>query len=649
VTTASKAIPALLRAAPPNTSGNAGPVGLFTNAASRADALMGAITSLQDQDEVLMRAGIRRYQLRELEFDDEISAALDTRRDAVISTPWRLDPADGAGSAFITEQLTPIIDDILRGAWAAVPYGYSVMEAVYQPLPSGRIGLLSCGERPMEWFKLYRDGRVVLMMSEAGHELDCDLHYKHFITRRNATWRNPQGDAVLSRLYWAWHFRLNAWRYWIQFLERFGSPILLGKGHNPKKLAEALVAMGASSAVAVGTDEDVTAVTSGVAGEFERAEEALARRVQKVILGQTLTTDVGGRGGSFAAAKVHEGVRQDRKNADLRLIQPTIQAIVNALWWLNRFPGEPPKFTQSDGQGLQAERADRDAKLVGAGIVRLTEDYMLRAYDYEKGDIELPDLNDAPVAPPGASGATNPQAGPRRGQGGARAQAGGAATFAPGARFTRRQQEVEAGAESALGAADFGGLIDPDAVRRAIRASRDPEDLAYRLSLLVPESAGSEFDDLLSRALFAADVIGYVQEANEGEALAGGARQSLHVPTSQPPTQLSEVTAALLAMASRPQAPNFSVVLPQGLELSIPQPIVNVDVAAPAVTFAPQVHMPEQPIAEPPTVNVNVTPTLALDASAQLAPGDKPWPTRTIIEKRDQQGRATEFVTRPID
>jgi phage gp29-like protein len=507
----SAATPALLRAAPPSAASRSGPVGLYTNSAAAADALMGAVTSLSDADAVLLRAGISRYQLRELEFDDEISAAVDTRRDAVISTPWRLDPPDGEGSDFIVEQLTPHIDALLRGAWAAVPYGYSVMEVVYEKLAGGRIGIASAGERPMEWFKLYRDGRVTMMMTGSGAEVECDTAFKHFVTRRNATWRNPQGDAMLSRLYWAWHFRYNAWRYWITFLERFGTPILLGKGHNPKKLADALVAMGASSAVAVGLDEDVSAVTQSVAGEFERAEAALARRIQKVVLGQTLTTDVGSTG-SFAAAKVHDGVRQDRKNADLRLIQPTMQAVVNALWWLNGMAGEPPVFTQSDGQGLQAERADRDAKLVQAGVVKLTEEYLLRAYDYEPGDIEMPPEPDPnAVQPPGA--APNPNAP-------ARSPAQQAAQFAaqPPA-FTRRQQEVEQGAEAVLRAAQEAGVLDPRKVRAAIRAARDPEDLAERLAMLLPDLPGGAFDELLARSLFAADVLGYAQETVGGPAL----------------------------------------------------------------------------------------------------------------------------------
>ena len=509
---------ALLRAAPPPPPSAGGPVGLYVNSAAAAEALLGAITTIADVDEVLREAGIARYQLRRLELDDEISAALDTRRDAVLSTPWRLHPAEGEAVRFVADELAPHIADALRGAWAAVPYGYSVVEVVYrQDRETGRVGLASIGERPMEWFRLHRDGRVVMTQTAGGAEIEVDTTYKHLVTRRNATWRNPQGDSLLSRLYWPWHFRHNAWRYWLTFLERFGMPILLGQGHDPKALTAALLNMGASAAVSVGPDEDVKAVTVGGSGEFDRAEAALARRIQKVILGQTLTTDVDGRG-SYAAAKVHDGVRLDRRDADLRLITPTMQRVVDALWALNRFPGAPPRFLQTDSQGLQPERAERDAKLVSAGIVRLSEDYIVRAYDFEPGDVEVPQ------APAPAAAARQPGApAPARVRQAAAAFAG---DDDDPRRFTRRQQEIEDLGDAALAAAERAGAVDQRSVRAVIRAAASPEDLAERLALLVPQLPGSAFEALLARALFAADVLGYAQEVDGGPVLPAIKEQS---------------------------------------------------------------------------------------------------------------------------
>jgi phage gp29-like protein len=49
------------------------------------------------------------------------------------------------------------------------------------------------------------------------------------------------------------------------------------------------------------------------------------------------TSDVGSSG-SYAAAKVHDQVRQDKKHADMRLIQQTVQQLLDTLCDLNGLP-----------------------------------------------------------------------------------------------------------------------------------------------------------------------------------------------------------------------------------------------------------------------------------------------------------------------
>lgn len=56
--------------------------------------VVSSLSKLPDPDLVLAQAGLGRQELRKLETDDEISAALETRREAVIATPWRLEPYD---------------------------------------------------------------------------------------------------------------------------------------------------------------------------------------------------------------------------------------------------------------------------------------------------------------------------------------------------------------------------------------------------------------------------------------------------------------------------------------------------------------------------------------------------------------------------
>jgi phage gp29-like protein len=445
------------------------------------ETVIGILTRLPDPDMVLQQAGLGRHELRKLETDDEIAAALETRREAVIATPWRLEPFDGEQAEWLSEELTPHVESTLRGAWNAVPYGYSVQEVVYRRV-GGRIGIDFVSEKPMEWFEPKRDGRLFYTPPEGGVPEPVDTTAKFLLTRRNVTYRNPYGEALLTRAYWPWFFRYNGWRFWMSFLERFADPLLMGKVYSPEQFVTAMQSIGMNAVVGVGKDEDVSAVTSSAAGEFQRVESALITRIQRLILGQTLTSDVG-ENGSYAAAKVHNEVRDDKRRADLRLVTGVCQRLVNTLWRLNAFSGEPPQFILQDDAGLELERASRDATLANAGICKFTPQYLLDNYDLTDEHFEIPEGK--PNAQPGGFSA------------GFRTQ-----------RYSADQQMVEEMVSGALDAAP--SPIPPADLAREIRNAKSPNDLADRLAKLYMGQNALEFRELIERSLFSADVLGYV-------------------------------------------------------------------------------------------------------------------------------------------
>lgn len=445
------------------------------------DRIFVGLTSLPDPDEMLKKAGIKRAKLRIMEHDDEISAAIETRREALLATPWRLEPGAGDAVEFVAGQIARHYDTMLRGMWSALPYGYSVLEAVYELLPGGRAGLARCEEKPFEWFEPRQDGKLIYRPTDGRQAIEVDTNHKFFVTRHNPTYRNPYGEALLSRLYWPWQFRHNAWRFWMQFIERFGDPLLLGKSADPQAMVDALQRLGVQSILAVGTHDELSAVTQSGAGEFERIEAALNRRIQRVILGQTLTSDVGDKG-SYAAAKVHDQVRQEKRAADIRMVSTTMQRIVDSVWVLNRFAGESPRFVLGQVAGIETERANRDAVLANAGIVRFTEDYLLRVYDYTAGDITIP--------------SPEPRALPEDGL---------SAEFAP---RTSGQDAVDRLTDDAIDRVP-DAPVPLSVVREAVLKAENPDDLIRRLTAIMDER-DPRYAETLERAMFAAEVLGYI-------------------------------------------------------------------------------------------------------------------------------------------
>ena len=50
--------------------------------------ILSYLTTIPDPDLLLSKAGIQRYQLRQLELGDEVAQAKDTRVEAVVSAPY---------------------------------------------------------------------------------------------------------------------------------------------------------------------------------------------------------------------------------------------------------------------------------------------------------------------------------------------------------------------------------------------------------------------------------------------------------------------------------------------------------------------------------------------------------------------------------
>jgi phage gp29-like protein len=461
------------------------------------DYLVNNLFQYRDTDETLKKIGIGRKELRALESDDEIYAAIETRREALIATPWRLELGKARVNNFIWQELDRVIVSVLRGAFNAVLYGYSVQEIIWQQLPDGKIGLKEVSEKPFEWFEPKSDGRLIYRSQLNPQGEAIDKKFKFLLSIRNETYRQPYGEALLSRLYWAWLFRVNGWKYWAKNLERAGTPFLVGTAPN-ETLPDGTTAVdylttvlnsavsNATLALPDGwTAQFLSATQTGAS--FEQFEQAILKRIQKVILGQTLTSDVG-KTGSFAAAKVHENVLSDRKIADIRLATKTVQTLVNAVHELNGFSGEPPTFVMEDNTGLEIDRAGRDSQLVQAGILKLTPEYLLRVYDYEEGDFEIPteisQSQNVTNSKPTNFSASN--ASPK---------------------FTPDQQVIEELADNVL--EKLSSPIPESAIFNAIKAAKDYDDLADRLAVLFVETDTAEFRTVLERATFTADCLGY--------------------------------------------------------------------------------------------------------------------------------------------
>ena len=378
-----------------------------------------------DVDAVLAKAGVNRLALYTVRSDSEVRQCLETREDAVAAVPWRIEPANDPLAKQLMVELAPWWDRIIRGIFSAVPFGYSAVQLAVNlpgttataagspPIDNGPgVTPLLTGalEQPFEEFKITNSGewRYFPATGAGGAEGLSVSPLDTIITVRRPTGRYPYGDALLSSLYWPVFFKREGLTAWLKFVERFGTPILLGKVFNPTGFVETMNASGFETAFGVSTEEDVQALMASHGGELERMQEQLIRVIQRVILGQTLTSDVGGSG-SYAAAKVHDLVRAYKRNADVRLIKSSLQA------WINRIVialnhATPLLLVMADDTGLEADRAARDGlllPLLTASGFCLSKDYFTDRYDLRATDLDDA-IEKAPVNIAGVPNAGDP-------------------------------------------------------------------------------------------------------------------------------------------------------------------------------------------------------------------------------------------------
>mgnify|MGYP000929386683 CR=1 FL=1 len=441
-----------------------------------------------DLDETLRKAGIRRHRLAIPLDDDEISQAVETRVDALLATPFRFEPSDTPEAILLMQEIKKWFAEIATGSINALLFGYSVLEAVYDQTDGGQIGLNWIGEKPMEWFEPKNDGRLIYRQDESGRESEVDQIFKFFLTQRKASYKQPYGKALLTVVYWLDFFRKNGFKFWAKFLERFGTPILKGKCKNsePDDMNQALLNAHAQSVISIDAEDEVEilAASSGNAGaSFETFNNTIIRQIQKVILGQTLTSGTDGTG-SRALGEVHENVRKDKLNADIRLVTPTFQAIVNALCTLNGW-GKYEIILGEKSKQLNKDQAERDVKLKDAGAV-FTNQYFIREYGLQEGDLAEPLPSQTP----------QPQF---------KAIPSKPFSFAASVNgLTQEQQELDELADQ-----NFKLLSDND-LKDLILSSESIEELQTSLFAIAKTADKSQFNEVLDRALFAADILGYM-------------------------------------------------------------------------------------------------------------------------------------------
>ena len=392
---------------------------------------------LPNPDPILKRQGKDLSVYRELRTDAHVGGCIRRRKAAVKALEMRV--VAGKAGARATRRAEDLLgrlnmDRILNEMLDGVLYGWQPLEIMWG-MVGGAMAPIDVVGKPGEWFAFDDQAKLRFRARDAGLQGEELEPRKFLLARQEPSYQNPYGFADLSMCFWPTVFKRGGLKFWVSFVEKFGTPWLVGK--QPRNTAPAevdalldkLEAMIQDAVAAIPDDASIEVVEAGGKGAssdlyrelliFCRSEVSIA------LLGQNQSTEASA---THASAKAGLEVTNDIRDGDARLAEGVLNELLRWVTDLNEGEGAPsPTVELFEEEQVNVEQATRDETMTKAGA-RLTRAYWKRAYKLEEADLE-------PETQPGA---------------GAAGAAGGAVAFAEGDAPAAQGDDVDAAIEAEL-------------------------------------------------------------------------------------------------------------------------------------------------------------------------------------------------------
>jgi phage gp29-like protein len=449
---------------------------------------------LPNPDPILKRQGKDMRVYRDLRSDAHVGGCIRRRKASVKKLERRVVGGKAGARAvrraedlFAALNMDRVMNEVLDG----VLYGWQPLELMWG-YRAGALQPLDVVGKPGEWFTF--DNQAQLRFRSREHPLHGEeLEPRKFLlARQEASYANPYGFADLSMCFWPTVFKRGGLKFWVTFTEKYGTPWLVGKqprgtpGPEVDALLDKLEAMIQDAVAAIPDDSSIDILEAGDKGAsadlykellmFCRSEVSIA------LLGQNQSTEASSTHASaMAGLEVADAIR----DGDARMVEATLNQLLRWVTDLNEGESAPaPTVELYEEESVNTALAERDSTLKGAGV-NFTQQYWMRTYKLEKGDIEE---RAAPV--PGAP-----------------------AEFAEGRADEGVGMADQVALDAALNAVADGQLQDQmravlAPVFEQLRHAQDPQALLGWLAERFPGLDGDALQERLARLMFAAQVWG---------------------------------------------------------------------------------------------------------------------------------------------
>lgn len=372
--------------------------------ASRANAIdyWSFMHYLPNPDPVLKKMGKDISAYREILSDSHVGGCVRRRKAAIKGLEWRITPT---GNEKTDEILTALFDrlpmsHIISQILDATLFGYQALEVMWES-ENGLLLPVAIVGKPQEWFVFDEENQLKLRTKENfnGEELPP---YRILLATQNATYINPYGLGDLSLCFWAATFKKGGFKFWLEFVEKYGTPWLVGKyprsaqAHEIDELLDSMEKMLGTAVAAIPDDSSIGMLESSSKGGSSQVFDDFLRycksEIAIAILGQNQTTEAEA---NRASATAGLEVTRDIRNDDASLVEGVFNQLLAWICELNFSVDTLPTFELFEQESIDKLQAERDKLLTEMGV-GFTEQYIHRAYGFEEGDIVMQEISPNP-------------------------------------------------------------------------------------------------------------------------------------------------------------------------------------------------------------------------------------------------------------
>ncbi|PZT47213.1 hypothetical protein B6S12_10275 [Helicobacter valdiviensis] len=188
------------------------------------------------------------------------------------------------------------------------------------------------------------------------------------------------GDALLLKLFFPIKLKNASLKFWMEFLERFGSPWAVAKtDSDPDALASEVYSMLQGDSAVIDKEEELELIQPSTKANYNEIIDYLDNQIRSVILGANLSSQVSG--GSLAAAESHNEIRKNLAEQDAKIVLFVLNRALKFFKEINGFKDElKVQFFSESNPKL--DLCERDYKLYSMGFV-FEEEYLKSTYNIQ--------------------------------------------------------------------------------------------------------------------------------------------------------------------------------------------------------------------------------------------------------------------------